>query len=121
MQIPVGQAMNIMNRSMRQLSAQVTDASKLDENMALVNAMQMGCVAAKGQPAPQDILDQAADDAARAKLAAEYRRELVKTMRLLVELEGLIMDGRGEDAKAKLDEIAATRDHAHEEMGMKEE
>lgn len=110
-----------MNRSMRQLSSQIQDPAKRDENLLLVNAMQMGCVAAKGQSAPQDILDQAADDAARKELAEEYRRELVKTMRLLVDLEGLVMENKGDEAKAKLGEIAALRDHAHEEMGMKEE
>lgn len=121
MQIPVGQAMNIMNRSARQLGEQIGDAAKKEENLRLVNAMQMGCVAAKGQPVPPEITEGLADEAAKSELAAEYHKELLKSLRLMIDLEQAIMDGKADEAKATLDAIVKLRDHAHDEMGMKGE
>ncbi|QYK49043.1 MAG: hypothetical protein KF838_04135 [Phycisphaeraceae bacterium] len=121
MQIPTSQAMNIMNRSLRQLAGQVQDAAKREENLRLINAMQQGCVAAKGQPAPDDALARGADDAERAKIADRYHRSLLSAMELMLEAEESILDGKLDDAAKKLREITALRDKMHVEMGVKDE
>jgi hypothetical protein len=107
-----------MNRALRQLSQQVGDAAKKDENLRLINDLQRGCVNAKGAPFPEPLLKKAADDAARAKMTEEFRRELIKMLRLLLDIETDVFDGQGDAAKAKLEELEKLRDHAHEEMGL---
>jgi hypothetical protein len=119
-QASVGGGMNGMNRALRQLSRQVDDATKKDENLRLINDMQRGCVSAKGAPLPEGVLKKAKDDAAKAKLTDEFRRELIKVMRLLLDIETDIADGKADAAKAKLADLAKIRDHGHEEMGVEE-
>jgi hypothetical protein len=113
-------SMKGMNRALRQLNAQIGDASKKDDNLRIINDMQRACVNAKGAPLPEGILKKAADDAAKAKLHAEFRHELIKAMRLLLDIETAIADGKGEAATAKLEELKKLRDHAHEEMGVED-
>ena len=119
-QVSVEGGMNGMNRAMRQLSRQVEDASKRSENLRLINDMQRWCVNAKGAPLSEEILKKAQDEDAKARLTDEFRRELIKAMRLLLDIETDIADGKGEAAKAKLAELAKLRDHAHEELGVKD-
>lgn len=114
-------AMKTMNRSLRQLRAVIGDASKKDDALRLVGDMQRGCLAAKSQPVPHDVLEGAKDEAAKSKLAGEFRHELIDLMRHLLDLEMLIDAGKTEEAGAKLTEIVKLRDHAHEEMGVREE
>ncbi len=119
--LSVEQAMKSMNRPLRQLRTQIGDATKKDENLRLINDMQRGCVAAKGQPVPHEVTDLAADDAAKVKMADEYRRELLGALKLMVEVEQAILDDKADEATAKLDALVAARDHAHEELGIKDE
>ncbi len=119
--LSVEQAMKSMNRPLRQLRTQIGDATKKDENLKLINDMQRGCIAAKGQPVPHEVTDLGADDAAKAEMADEYRRELVTALRLMVDAEQAVLDGKGDEAKAALDELVKVRDHAHEELGIKDE
>lgn len=120
-QISIEGAMKGMNRSLKQLSGQIADASKKDENLRLVNDAQRFCVLAKGQPLPEKVLEHAKDDASRAKLSSEFRADLIKALRLMLDIESELADGKGDSAKAKLDELVELRDHAHEEMGVEEE
>lgn len=119
--ISVEQAMRSMNRPVRQLRGQIGDATKRDENLRMINEMQRGCVAAKGLPAPEGVLANLADDAAKAETNEHYRRDLIKALRILVDMEVAVMDGKGDEASKKLDELIAARDKAHEEMGIKDD
>jgi len=119
--ISVEQAMRSMNRPVRQLRGQIGDATKRDENLRMINEMQRGCVAAKGLPAPEGVLANVADDAAKAEKNEHYRRDLIKALRILVDMEVAVMDGKGDEASKKLDELIAARDKAHEEMGIKDD
>ena len=116
----VGGGMNGMNRALRQLSRQIEDATKRDENLRLVNDMQRGCVGAKGAALPEGVLKKAKDEAEKKKMSDEFRRELIKVMRLLLDIETDIADGKTEAAKTKLAELTKLRDHGHEEMGIEE-
>lgn len=117
----VGGSMRGMNRAAGQLAQQVADASKKEENLKLINDMQRGCVSAKGQPVPNDVLERIADPAAKAKAAEEYRHRLMKALRLMVEIESDIDAGNGDAAKAKLDELGKLRDESHKALGVAEE
>jgi hypothetical protein len=110
-----------MNRALRQLSRQIGDESKKEENLRLINDMERGCVNAKGAKLPEDVLEHAKDEAGKAKMATEFRSDLIKVMRVLLDIETDIADGKTDDAKAKLKEVEKMRDHGHQEMGLKEE
>lgn len=117
----VDSAMKGMNRALKQLSGQITDAAKKDENLRLVNDMQRNCVIAKSQPAPADVLKKAKDDPARAKLPEAFRKNLIAAVRLLLDIEQDIADGKTDSAKNRLTELAKARDAAHETMGIEDE
>lgn len=114
-------AMKQMNRAMKQLSEQIADASKLQDNLRLINDMQRGCAMAKGLGVPKDILEKAKDDAEKAKLASEFRKDLIGAMRSFLEVEESLASGDTAGAKAKLDAIGEKIEKAHKEMGVKEE
>jgi hypothetical protein len=114
-------AMKQMNRSMKQLSEQITDPSRLDENLRLINDMQRGCAAAKGLGVPRDMLEKAKTPEEKTKLVSEFRKDLIAVMRSLLEIEESMIDGKSAYAKAKLDTIIDARDKAHKALGVKDE
>ena len=107
-----------MNRALRQLSGQIGDQSKQEENLRLINDMQRACVNAKGAPLRPETLEKASDDAGKAKRAAEYRLELIKLMRLMLDIETDVAAGNTDAAAAKLGELRKLKEHGHAEMGV---
>jgi hypothetical protein len=114
-------AMKGMNRAMEQLAKQVGNAPKKEENLKLVNDIQRGAVAAKGQPVPHEVTDKAKDDAEKTKLSGQYRADLIKLMRKLLDLEESIAADKTADATKQLAEIERLRDESHDQMGLKDE
>lgn len=119
--VSVERAMKSMNRAMRPLRKIVGDPSQKAEALRLVGDMQRGCLAAKSQPLPKDVLEHAADDAAKAKLAVAFRHDLIELMRQLLDLEELIDAGKSDEATAKLADIVKLRDRSHDQMGIRDE
>ena len=111
--------MKQMNRGLKQLRSQLTDASKQEENLRIIGEMQRGCVNAKSAK-PEHALAEAKDEKAKAAIAAEYRRELISLMRKLLDAEQAIAEGKPEAAAAALDAAEKIRDHGHEELGVKD-
>lgn len=116
--ISVEATMKIMDRAMESLNSQITDPSKLDENLAHVNEMQRGCVIGKGLPVPKDLLEKAGDGAAQARLKQAYRSHMLALLKKLVTLEEAIAAGKLDDAKRLLDEVAQERDRGHSAIGV---
>jgi Spy/CpxP family protein refolding chaperone len=114
-------SMKTINRAMRQLRGQIEDISKKEECLRLVGDMQQGCLAAKRQPVPGDLLKNAKDDAAKNALRDEYRHELIELMRALLLLEEDVAAGKTDSAKSRMAELVKLRDHAHEELGVDDE
>lgn len=114
-------AMKQMNRAMKQLREQIADASKLQDNLRLINDMQRGCAMAKGLGVPKDILDKAKDDAERTTLTSEFRKDLIVMMRSFLDIEEALINGDAAGAKAKFDALDGKIEKAHKEMGVKDE
>ncbi len=117
----VGGAMKSMGRAMERLEKQLADASKKDENLRLINDIQRGAVAAKGQPLPNDVLAKGKDEAEKTKMAQSYRKNLIALVRKTLDLEDAVLAGKGDDAKKLIDEIAKLRDSSHDALGLKDE
>lgn len=117
--VDVEAMMKVMSRSLKQLGPQIQDAAKRDENLRLINAMQQACVSAKGAALSDGVLARAKDDAERVKWADDYRRQMLACLRILVDVEQDILDGKGAPAKAKLDELIKLRDSSHDALGVR--
>ena len=113
-------AMKSMNRALKVLGEAVTDEGRKDEALRLVSDAQRGCATAKMLPLPLEFMKGAADEAAKAKVQAEYAADLRKTMRMLLDVEDAIAAGKGDEAKAILAKVEEMRQHAHKELGVDE-
>jgi hypothetical protein len=119
-QVNLESSMKGMNRALKALKGAVSDASKKNECLKLVSEMQRNCAASKAATVPAEYLKSAADDAAKAKIEDEFRSDLRKNLRLLLDLEDAIVAGKTDEANALIVKVEALREHAHEEMGVKD-
>lgn len=113
--------MKEMGRAMRKLRASVEDAAKRADNLALIGEMQRGCIGAKNLPVPKEVLAAAADEAAKEKLAVEYRTRLIGVMRQLLDLEVSVMEDKNDVAKTQLDELFKMQKAGHDAMGLSDD
>ncbi len=108
-----------MNRALRTLKGQVTDAAKRDDNLQLVSQMQIACVSAKGGKLDEKLKDLKPEEAAAKK--KEFRSEMISLMRTLLDVEAALLNEKYDDAQKALEKAEATRDHGHKEMGVKDD
>lgn len=113
-------AMKLMERSLERLDTLVADPAKRSEALAALGEVERGCLAAKNQAAPRDVLDRASDEAGRTALATEYRRDLVRTMRGLLDAEEAILAGNANGARESLLRVSEIQKKSHERFGVKE-
>ena len=113
-------SMKQINRALKQLRGQLSDASKREDNLRLIGEMQRGAVGAKSAK-PEHALEEAKDEAAKAKIAAEFRSGLITVVRKLLDAEEAIVNGKPEIAAKLLDEVESLRDKAHKQLGVKDE
>ncbi|MBS0189598.1 MAG: cytochrome b562 [Phycisphaerales bacterium] len=106
-------AMKIMDRALETLQWQIADVSKREDNLALVNEMERGCVIAKGAPLPPGVLDRAGGPEDRAKLQRAYYEGMFGMLKKLVALEEAIQSGDGAVIKASLQDVLTARDEGH--------
>lgn len=111
-------AMKQVNRALEQLTGQISDASKRDENLALIGAAQRFAVSAKMLPLPPAILDKAADEAAKKLIQDDFRADLISVVRLMLDVEEDIAAEKSDEAKAKLETLLKKRDAAHKKLGV---
>lgn len=117
----VGSSMKSMNRALESLQGSIADPMKLAENLKLIGEMERGCILAKNAPFPADLLQDAGDDAAKAKVATHYRKDMIRLAQSLLELELAVMNGKTADAQAMLKKLDAAREHGHEEFGVEDD
>ena len=115
----IKQSMMIMNRAMRTLNGQVTDATKKDDNLKLIADMQRGCLAAKAL-APEKAINREADPVKKGGMTAMFRKDLILIMEKLLKIETAILDGKGADAEKLLAEIGDLRDQGHSEFNVQD-
>jgi hypothetical protein len=111
-------AMKAMNRGQKALQENLANPAKRDDNLRAVGEMQQACVAAKNQT-PNMLHRGVGDEAEKAKVTLEYRKDLLALARALLDLEQAILDNRPDAAAKALDEVIRQRAEAHRERGIK--
>ncbi len=110
----VEQCMKAMNGAARRLKDQISDASKKDDNLHLIWTMQKNALQAKTLE-PEHL-----GDGDRATQLAEFRKDQIKLMRTLLELEEEVAAGKGDAAAKTFAAIAEMKDSEHKKFKVKD-
>lgn len=113
-------SMKSMGRALKSLQGTIGDAAKKEDNLKLIFEMERAAAGAKGAQLPPDIMKNATDDAAKAKMVSEFRADMNKLLRALLDLEQSVNDGNTSQATSQLATIAQIRDASHKQMGVKD-
>jgi soluble cytochrome b562 len=113
---PLSKNMSGINKSLRTVKRQLADASKKDENLALIEKVKKGIADTKDME-PKKTKDQS-DKAAYTKKFHEEMDGLAKTVG---ELETAIKAGDADAAKKALDKIYQEKEKGHKDFGVDED
>ncbi len=110
---PLTKQMKIQNKSLRTLKRQIDDATKKDENLALI-------ATAKTSVAEADKLDPAkTKDVPAADKAAyldKYHAEMKELAKTWDDLEAAVKDGKADDAKKIFEKLADQKEKGHKDF-----
>ena len=109
--------MKNMNRAYKQIGRQIDDASQDVSTLKLVNDLQLATVLSKGMTPP--LAGKKTGDEQKA-LLAEYRKHMLETLKLEIDLESAILAGDRAAAKAAYAKIEEEMKHGHKELGVDE-
>jgi hypothetical protein len=115
---PLNKQMTAMNKSLRTLKRQISDAAKKDDNLALVGKMKAN-VAEAIKLEPKKTKDVPA--AEKAAYVEKFKQELTELGKTYDQLEALIKDGKNAEAKAVFDKISEQKEKGHKDFGVDEE
>lgn len=116
-------AMQGMNRALKMLGENLSDSAKRDDNLKSVNELQRMLVLAKSAPFTDKMYEhaKAGDDAAKKKVADEFRARLIAVLRTAIDLEEQIAAGKADDAKATFAKLGELGESGHKFMGVDED
>ncbi|MBS0188104.1 MAG: hypothetical protein JSS51_08540, partial [Planctomycetes bacterium] len=112
----VNGAMKVMDRALETLQGQIEDVSKHEENLALINDLERGCVMGKGLPLPEAMLEHAGTPEAKAELKRVYYSDMLGLLKKLILLEEAVLAKDSAAAKQRLLDVLAARDEGHQHM-----
>ena len=110
---PLAKEMKVVNKNIRTLKRQVDDASKKDENLALIAAAKKSldeCL--KMEPAKTK--DVPAGE--KAAYLDKYKAEMKEVAKAFDELEAAVKDGKTDDAKKILEKLADQKEKGHKDF-----
>ena len=111
--------MKLMNGSLKRLKSQISDSTKKDDNLKLVNEAQRGAVIAKGMDTTEAFARQT-DATKRAKMNTEFRPKMIELVEHLLTLEKQIIADKTEDANKTLDLLKTFRTENHAAYGVED-
>jgi hypothetical protein len=118
MRVSMERAMESAEDALHALQDSALDASTLDADLAQVQAMQEGLLAAKFHIAAfrfdAAVLEHFEGDEREARM--EMREHMIQSIDLALDLEVALMDGDAEAARQTLAELEELEDHSHEEF-----
>lgn len=102
--------MKILARSMRQLSSQVSDPGKQQENISLLETMKKAATDSKSL---EPSMTRTIPDGKRASFLADYRTDLDELRDALDQVEQAIKAGDCPKAQSLLGKVATVKKEAH--------
>ena len=110
---PLTKQMKIQNKSLRTLKRQIDDASKKDENLALI-ATAKTSVAESDKLEPAKTKDIPAAD--KAAYLEKYHAEMKDLAKTWDDLEAAVKDGKADDAKKIFEKLADQKEKGHKDF-----
>ena len=115
---PLAKEMSAMNKSLRTLKRQVADASKKEDNLALIASMKKHLDAgAKLEPAKTKDVP-AADKPA---YLAKYKEQIASLGKSFDELEAAVKADKADDAKKVFEKMSDQKEKGHKDFGADDE
>jgi len=110
---PLAKEMKTTNKSIRTLKRQLDDASKKDDNLALI-ATAKKSVEASMKLEPAKTKDVPAGE--KAAYLDKYHAEMKDVAKAFDELEAAVKDGKTDDAKKILEKLADQKEKGHKDF-----
>jgi hypothetical protein len=114
---PLAKEMKAMNKSLRTLKRQVADASKKDENVALIAEIKKNLDASiKLEPAKTKEVPAAEKTAYLDK----YKQQMTDLSKAFDELDAAVKAGKGDAAAAIFEKLSQSKEKGHKDFGADE-
>lgn len=114
---PLAKEMKTMNKSLRTLKRQVADATKKDENIALIAGIKKSLDASmKLEPAKTKEVPAGE----KASYIAKYKQQMTDLGKTYGELEAAIKAGKTDEANKALEKLSQEKEKGHKDFGADE-
>ena len=115
---PLTKEMKTMNKSLRALKKQVADATKKDDNLALIATIKKSLEASiKMEPAKTKEVPAAE----KAAYLDKYKAQMTDLAKTYDELEAAIKADKADDVKKALDKLSEQKEKGHKDFAPDEE
>ena len=115
---PLAKNMSGMNKALRTLKRQIADASKKDENVALLEKIKTSLAEAT-KLEPKKTKDVPA--AEKAAYIEKYQKQMADLTKTFDDIETALKAGKADDAKALFDKLAEQKEKGHKDFGADDE
>jgi ASC-1-like (ASCH) protein len=110
---PLAKEMKTVNKNLRTLKRQVEDASKKDENLALIAAAKKS-IEASLKLEPAKTKDVAAGE--KAGYVDKYKAQMTDLSKSFDELEAAVKAGKADDAKKIFEKLSEQKEKGHKDF-----
>ncbi len=110
---PLAKEMKTVNKSLRTLKRQLDDASKKDDNLALI-ATAKKSVEASAKLEPAKTKDVPAGE--KAAYLEKYKAQMKDLAKTFDDLEAAVKDGKTDDAKKLLEKLGDEKEKGHKDF-----
>ena len=108
---PLEDEMIAANKALKTLKTQITDTSKNQSSLQLIQEMQKHFLAAKGmEPA------RAKKETDKAKFLTEYHKAMINLMSEMLKLESAVVDNKNDEAAAILKNLNKIKSDGHDKF-----
>ena len=115
---PLAKNMSGMNKALRTLKRQIADASKKDENIAMVEKIKAS-IAEASKLEPKKTKDIPA--AEKAAYIEKYKKQMADLGKTFDDIETALKAGKADDAKALFDKLGEQKEKGHKDFGADDE
>lgn len=110
--------MKIVNKNLRTLKRQVADASKKDDNLALIATIKKSLDASlKLEPKQTKEIP----EAEKAAYLAKYKEQMTALGKTFDEVETAVKDGKTDEAKKAFEKLSEQKEKGHKDFGADDE